>query len=154
MQQYKTFGFHQCRWGYQNWSVLQEVVDSYAAAEIPVEFFWLDIDYMQSYRDFANDPNRFPYEEGQEFLSRLHENGQYWTPIVDSAIYAPNPENISDAYPTFTNGLESSSFLLNPDGSIYYGAVWPGYTVFPDWLANSTEEWWINELVTWHNKIR
>ena len=29
MQQYFTFGFHQCRWGYANWSQLQEVVDNH-----------------------------------------------------------------------------------------------------------------------------
>lgn len=40
MQQYWTFGYHQCRWGYQNWSVLQEVVDSFAEADIPLETIW------------------------------------------------------------------------------------------------------------------
>jgi alpha-glucosidase len=40
MQQYWTFGYHQCRWGYQNWSVLQEVVDNFAKAEIPLETIW------------------------------------------------------------------------------------------------------------------
>lgn len=37
MQQYFTFGFHQCRWGYANWSELQDVVDSFAKFGIPLE---------------------------------------------------------------------------------------------------------------------
>jgi alpha-glucosidase len=40
MQQYFTFGFHQCRWGYQNWTVLQEVLDTFEEFELPLENIW------------------------------------------------------------------------------------------------------------------
>jgi alpha-glucosidase len=40
MQQYFTFGYHQCRWGYTNWSELQDVVDSFAKFGIPLENIW------------------------------------------------------------------------------------------------------------------
>lgn len=128
MQQYWTFGYHQCRWGYQNWSVLQEVVDTFAKFSIPLETIWTDIDYMNQYRNFDNDAIRFNYLEGADFLSKLHENGQHYVPIVDSAIYHPNPDNASDAYPTFDRGVDAGAFMLNPDGSLYIGSVWPGYT--------------------------
>ncbi|CAG8955439.1 hypothetical protein HYFRA_00010305 [Hymenoscyphus fraxineus] len=158
MQQYFTFGYHQCRWGYANWSQLQEVVDNFARFEIPLENIWTDIDYMNQYRDFENDQNTFPYEEGRAFLKKIHDNGQHYIPIVDSAIYIPNPENASDAYPTFNRGNETQSFMLNPDGSLYIGSVWPGYTVFPDWIGavlNGTGafNWWTNELSTWYKEI-
>ena len=61
MQQYWTFGFHQCRWGYKNWTEMSDVVDNYRAAGIPLETIWTDIDYMFQYRDFTNDQNTFPY---------------------------------------------------------------------------------------------
>jgi alpha-glucosidase len=83
---------------------------------------------MKQYRDFENDPMHFSYDEGAEFLAKLHANNQHYIPIVDSAIYAPNPENPSDAYPPYDRGIEAKAFVMNPDGSIYYGAVWPGYT--------------------------
>lgn len=83
---------------------------------------------MNAYRDFENDENRFGYAEGAKFLRRLHEQNMHYVPIIDSAIYAPDPTNASDAYPPFDRGIEQDAFLLNPNGSIYVGAVWPGYT--------------------------
>ncbi|KAL2168270.1 hypothetical protein VTG60DRAFT_189 [Thermothelomyces hinnuleus] len=158
MQQYWTLGFHQCRWGYDSWAVLQEVVDNFAKFEIPLETIWTDIDYMKQYRDFENDPVRFSYEEGARFLAQLHANHQHYVPIVDSAIYAPNPENPGDAYPPYDRGVEANAFMMNPDGSIYYGAVWPGYTVFPDWVGavlngSGAIDWWIDELSRWSEKV-
>lgn len=43
--------------------------------------------------------------------------------------------------------------MTNPDGSLYIGDVWPGYTVFPDWLSSGAGQWWIDEMVTWHKKL-
>ena len=44
--------------------------------------------------------------------------------------------------------------MLNPDGSLYVGDVWPGYTVFPDWLPGSgAGEWWIDEMTKWHSNV-
>jgi alpha-glucosidase len=153
MQQYFTFGYHQCRWGYQNWSVVQDVVDNFAKFGIPLENIWTDIDYMKHYRDFAMDPNTFPVDEGQRFLSQIHDNHQHYIPIVDSAIYIPNPDNETDAYPTYNRGNDSGVFLNNPDGSQYIGLVWPGYTVFPDWQAGKAVSWWSDEMSRWHNDI-
>ena len=112
-----------------------------------------DIDYMKEYRDFDNDPIRFGYTEGKTFLDSLHAGGQHYIPIIDSAIYNPNPDNASDAYPTFNNGEAKNAFMKNPDGSLYIGAVWPGYTVFPDWEGGG-DEWWIDEMVNWYSQVK
>lgn len=161
MQAYWVLGYSNCRWGYRNWTELQEVVDNFAKFEIPLETIWTDIDYMNQYRDFENDQNTFGYSEAAEFLAKLHANGQHYVPIVDSAIYHPNPDNASDAYPTFDRGVEADAFMLNPDGSLYIGEVWPGYTVFPDWVAASLGtanglgafEWWKTEMLTWAQNV-
>jgi alpha-glucosidase len=123
-----------------------------------IDDFRTDIDYMNQYRDFDNDAIRFGYSEGAEFLSRLHANGQHYIPIVDSAIYVPNPTNESDAYPTFDRGNATGAFMLNPDGSLYIGEVWPGYTVFPDWIGSvlngtGSYSWWSDEMTRWHQNI-
>lgn len=40
MQQYFTFGYHQCRWGYANWTALQDVIDNFEKFSIPLETIW------------------------------------------------------------------------------------------------------------------
>ena len=146
LEPYWGFGYHQCRWGYTNWTNLREILDDFKAANIPLETIWTDIDYMDQYRDFTLDPHTFTPSGVQDFFSRLHGDNQHFVPIVDSAIYIPNPNNASDAYDTYTRGNQSGVFLNNPDGSQYIGAVWPGYTVFPDWQSESGNDWWANEL--------
>jgi alpha-glucosidase len=114
---------------------------------------------MNQYRDFENDQRTFSYDEGARFLNQLHANGQHYVPIIDSAIYSPNPDNASDAYPTYDRGIAANAFMLNPDGSLYVGEVWPGYTVFPDWIGavlNGTGAftWWSEEIRNWYAKIK
>ncbi|KAI9754374.1 MAG: hypothetical protein M1815_005675 [Lichina confinis] len=153
MQKYSALGYHQGRWGYANWSELQAVVDGFDRFEIPLEYIWSDIDIYYLYRDFTTDSNTYPYEEGREFLRRLKESGRSWVPIIDAAIYIPNPENASDAYPPFERGSKVDAFLRNPDGSLYIGDVWPGYTVFPDFLAPGARPWWIDEISRSHKEL-
>jgi len=83
---------------------------------------------MNQFRDFDYNRNGWGYDQAEDFFHRLHENGRHFVPIVDSAIYIPNPENESDAYPTYERGLEADAYMLNRDGSLYIGTVWPGYT--------------------------
>jgi alpha-glucosidase len=154
LQQYWTLGFHQCRWGYKSWNDLQAVVDGYENAGIPLESIWTDIDYMDKFRDFTTDPVNFPVSGGQAFLNKLQQSGRHYVPIIDSAIYVPNPNNQSDAYDFFDKGNASGVFLKNPDGSVYIGQVWPGYTAFPDWLAPNTGKWWTDSLTALSNNIK
>ncbi|KAI5924036.1 glycoside hydrolase family 31 protein [Camillea tinctor] len=158
MQQYWTFGFHQCRWGYKSWDDLQAVIDRFTEAEIPIETIWTDIDYMNAYRDFENDPVNFGYDKALEFLSKLHGSNRHYVPIIDSGVYAPDPTNASDAYPPFDRGVEQKAFVLNPDGSIYIGQVWPGPAVWGDWIGalfhgTGANRWWISEITEYHNKV-
>ncbi|KAI1265016.1 family 31 glycosyl hydrolase [Xylariaceae sp. FL1019] len=158
MQQYWTFGFHQCRWGYQNWTEVQGVIDNFAQNEIPLETMWNDIDYMKSYRNFETDPDRYSYDEGAEVLGQLHENDQHYIPIIDAGVYVPIPDNETDSYPPFDRGLEQEAFVLNPDDSVYIGQVWPGYCTWADWIGalfagTGANRWWISEVVDFHNNL-
>lgn len=154
-QPYWALGYHQCRWGYDTIEELDEVVENFKKFDIPLETIWSDIDYMDSYKDFTNDPHRYPLEKYQQFLDKLHENNQHYVPIIDAAIYVPNPENATDNdYDVFHYGNETDVFLKNPDGSLYIGAVWPGYTVFPDFLSENIQKYWTKVFKDWYQQIK
>lgn len=58
------------RWGYKTLSDVKQVVEGYKEANIPLEVMWADIDYMDRYRDFTFDPQRFNQQELRAFVDR------------------------------------------------------------------------------------
>lgn len=52
---------------------------------------------MNRYRDFETDPVGFNLTAANTFLQRLHDSGRHYIPIIDSAIYVPNPVDPNDA---------------------------------------------------------
>ncbi|KAJ3574598.1 hypothetical protein NP233_g1666 [Leucocoprinus birnbaumii] len=141
------FGFHLCRWGYQNLNETREQVIRMREADIPLEVMWNDIDLYHAVRDFTTDPVSYPGEGVRAFIKELAQNNQHYIPIVDAAI--PKQVNATDVYTPYTEGSLRNVFITNPDGSEYVGQVWPGYTVFPDWFQEATQDWWTTAFRNW-----
>ncbi|SNX84476.1 probable Alpha-glucosidase precursor [Melanopsichium pennsylvanicum] len=142
---YWSYGFHLCRWGYNNVSETQAIIDQMRDANIPLEVQWNDIDYLQSFRDFTVDPQRFPQSEFSSMIKGLKDNHQHYIPIIDMAI-PKAPTNSSDTYYPGTRGDELDVFLKNKNGSEYIGQVWPGYASFVDQQAKNAGQWWTEAI--------
>ncbi|KAH4392436.1 alpha-glucosidase [Parastagonospora nodorum] len=155
MQPYWALGFHQVRWGYQNWTVLQDIMDGYAAANIQLEAISNDLDYLFQYRIFSHDNNTYPIGEGKEFIARLHANGQYWMPILDPNVYVPAPGKGTDSNPTYDRGKALDLYIKRRVGYAddYIGIQWPGSSVWPDFLHNATQDFWTNEMKLYHDQL-
>jgi alpha-glucosidase len=114
MMPYWGLGFHQCKYGYQDYIELAEVVLNYSLAKIPLETMWTDIDYMDGRKIFTLDPLRFPLQKMREFVDYLHHHNQHYIVMVDPAVAYQD-------YDAFNNGVKAGAFLNRSDGSIYQG---------------------------------
>lgn len=68
-----AFGFGQSRYGYKTQADFEEVVAKHRQAHIPLDMVYMDIDYMDHYKDFTVNPEEFPDFSG--FVSKMKEQG-------------------------------------------------------------------------------
>ncbi|QSZ32968.1 hypothetical protein DSL72_002552 [Monilinia vaccinii-corymbosi] len=147
MMPYWGFGFHNCRYGYQDAFEVAEVIYNHSKAEIPLEAMWTDIDYMDARKVFTLDPERFPLKMMQEINHYLHDHDQKQILMIDPAV-------AKQEYPAYQRGAADEVFLKRDNGSFWLGVVWPGVTVFPDWFAKSADMYWSNEFSIFFDPIK
>ena len=94
---------------------------------------YMDIDYMQDYKDFTVNPERFP--DFPEFVQQMKEKRIHLIPIIDAGV------KIEDGYDIYEEGVEKGYFCKREDGSDFAAAVWPGWTHFPDVLNPEARAW-------------
>ncbi len=129
-----AIGYHQSRYSYETEQEVRELVKLFLEKEIPLDAVYLDIHYMNGYRVFTFDKDRFPTPE--KLIADLKEAGIKIVPIVDPGV-KEDPE-----YPIYQEGILQNNFCKYLDGQIYYGDVWPGNSAFPDFTNTEVRKWW------------
>ncbi|WP_441001335.1 glycoside hydrolase family 31 protein [Fodinibius sp. SL11] len=127
-------GYHQCRWSYYPEERVRKLADTFRKKEIPCDALYLDIDYMNDYRVFTWNNDRFP-DPGQ-MISNLKEQGFETIVMIDPGV------KVDDEYEVYQQGLENNYFCKRPDGELMIGPVWPPKTVFPDYTNPKVRKWW------------
>ena len=128
-----AFGYQQSRWGYKSADDIREVADKYDENNLPIDAIYLDIDYMERYKDFTIDEKRFP--NFKEFVAEMKERDLHLVPIIDAGV------KIEEGYSIYEEGVEKGHFCKREDGTNFVAAVWPGKTHFPDVLNKEAREW-------------
>ena len=129
-----ALGYHQCRWFAYTQDAVEEIGRRHRDAGIPCDALWLDIEYMDGYRVFTWDRDRFPDPSGM--LERLREKGFRVITIIDPGVKR------EPGYAVFDDGREEGVFCRTEGGDLYIGQVWPGDTVFPDFVTEEARRWW------------
>ncbi|EPS36110.1 hypothetical protein H072_10434 [Dactylellina haptotyla CBS 200.50] len=138
-----SFGYHQCRWFYDTVEKLAESRQRNMEVDIPVDVFWLDIDYMIKYKLFTLDQDRYP--KFVEHVEQMHKDNHKLVAILDPGVKCNIPN-----YKPWSRGAELDIFIKNGNTKKYFvGKVWPGHVVFPDWIHPRIQEYWTEMLRDW-----
>jgi alpha-glucosidase len=129
-----SLGNQQCRYSYMNEEEVREVASGFRERDIPCDVIYLDIHYMDGYRVFTWNNDRFPDPQG--LISDLGEQGFRVVTIVDPGV------KVDENYSVYTDGREKDLYCKTRDGEEYHNAVWPGVCAFPDFTNPETREWW------------
>lgn len=128
-----AFGFGQSRWGYKTKEDFRKVAEGYRENRIPLDMIYMDIDYMQDFKDFTLNEENF--KDFPEFVQEMKDNHIRLIPIIDAGV------KVEKGYSVYEEGVENRYFCQREDGSDFVAAVWPGDTHFPDVLNPDARKW-------------
>jgi len=138
-----ALGFQQCKWSYYPEQKVKEIATKFRELKIPCDAIYLDIDYMDGFRCFTWDNDKFP--NPKKMVQDLNNIGFKTMVIIDPGIKKDK------GYFVFDEGLANGYFCKYFDGQFYEGKVWPGLCYFPDFTNPKVREWWatlFKELVS------
>lgn len=129
-----SLGYHQSRYSYYPEDEVRELADTFQKKDIPCAAIHLDIHYMEGYRVFTWDEDRFPAPE--RLSADLQEQDINLVTIVDPGV------KIDPEYEVYRQGQKQDFFCRYLDGRPYREEVWPGMTAFPDFTREKVRRWW------------
>ena len=127
-----AFGYGQSRWGYKTKDDFRKVAEGYRDNHIPLDMIYMDIDYMDSYKDFTLSEE---FEDFPDFVQEMKDSRIRLIPIIDAGV------KIEKGYDIYEEGIKNQYFCQREDGSNFVAAVWPGDTHFPDFLNPDARRW-------------
>ena len=135
-----ALGFGYSRWGLKNEEDVRKIVRNYRENGIPLDMVYLDIDYMDHYKDFTVDQNSFP--DFPAFVKEMKEQGIRLIPIIDAGV------KVEAGYPVYEEGRERGYFCKKENGEDYTAAAWPGKIHLPDFLNEEARRWFGDQYQT------
>ena len=128
-----AFGFGQSRWGYKTEEDIRTVYERYRDASVPLDSIYLDIDYMERYKDFTVNTESFPHFP--DFVEEMRKSHVHLVPIIDAGV------KMEEGYETYEEGCEKDYFVKKENGERLVAAVWPGRVHFPDFFKPEVQHW-------------
>jgi alpha-glucosidase len=129
-----ALGYQQSRWSYTSQDRVKQVALEFRSRNIPCDVIWMDIDYMDGYRDFTFNPKTFP--DPKALNDFLHQNDFHSVWMIDPGIKA------QPGYSVYDSGTARKVWVKTAAGTVYRGDVWPGDCTFPDFTSPDVRAWW------------
>lgn len=132
-----ALGYHQSRWGYESREDILEVAKMMRQLKIPCDAIHFDIDYMDQYKVFTFNTER--YGKPERLTKELADMGIKAVAILDPGV------KVDDSYDIYQEGKENGYFAVSQNGKIYTNVVWPGETAYPDFGREQVRQWWMEK---------
>ncbi len=132
-----TLGYHQSRWSYKSEQEVRDLAKKLRSEKIPCDSIHLDIDYMDHFKVFTWNRERF--DDPKKMTDDLSKDGFKIVTIIDPGVKQEK------GYPIYDEGIQKKYFAKTPDGKTYVNAVWPGDAVYPDFGNPEVRSWWGNQ---------
>jgi alpha-glucosidase len=129
-----ALGYHQSRWGYKTEADIRQVITGFHENNLPISAIHLDIDYMDGYRVFTVDNERFP--DLKKLTTDLEIDGVKTVTILNPGVKR-DPE-----YDIYRDGFKNNLYVKDHNGKPIHGVVWPGWSAYPDFTDPKTRQWW------------
>ena len=148
-----ALGWHQASYGYKTKDQVDEMVQGYATAGIPLEGVWLDNHYMDKFKDFSVDATAFP--DLVAYTTGLQAKGIKVAVNIDAGLSADDPEDTyykqaQESKTLIQTGIEENKGKFN--GALS-SSTYPKNSVFLDFLADDSTLVWHNGLDDLFQKI-
>ena len=102
---------------------------------MPVDVFWLDIEYSEEHKYFIWDRKHFP--DPVEMTKDVEAIGRHMVVIVD-----PHLKRTND-YPVYKQATELDILVKRADGTTdYEGWCWSGSSAWVDFFNPRSWDWW------------
>ncbi|KAI0657708.1 alpha-glucosidase [Cubamyces menziesii] len=130
-----ALGYHQCRWNYISSDDVRSVQKRFDEEDMPVDVFWLDIEYAEDHKYFMWDHKLFP--DPVDMIKDVEAIERKMVVIVD-----PHLKRTND-YPVYKEATELDVLVKQKDGSTdYEGWCWSGSSAWVDFFNPKSWDWW------------
>lgn len=128
-----AMGYCQSRWGYKSDEDIDAIIANHKKYSLPLDAIFMDIDYMESFRNFTVNKANFP--DFKATVSKLKALGVHLVPIIDAGTKDCEEDEID------REGISNGYYCKTADGKVLRAAVWPGFAHFPDFLQERVRKW-------------
>lgn len=129
-----ALGFHQCRWGYLNEDMIDDVNAKLKEHKIPCDSLTLDIDYTDSFKYFTWNHTTFP--DPSAMIARIRKNKRKLICINDPHIKQ------DDSYHVYKHAKDNNMLVKDPKGDNYSNLCWPGKSTWLDFTNPEVQDYW------------
>lgn len=135
-----AFGYQQSCWGYAKQEDFVNVRENHRLNNLPLDCIYMDIDYMDAFKDFTVNKKLFP--DFKAFVGEMKENNIHLIPIIDAGVKKEK------GYSVYDEGHKNGYFCTDKDGKEFECGVWPGIVGLPDFLNKDAREWFGSQYKT------